>query len=493
MKLRAKLSVSFLLVALVIAAVGSLVFLNSKSIADSFNMIDKGYVPQIIALQQMRTDSITVYSRALEYTVEENQTELRDYLSEIAGAEQDFNSTYQSFETTSSIQDPYQGNNQQQSIISPIKRDWNDFVSKSKVVINLVDGKADDETVADAREDMERSQEKFNSTIEGILKHEVGQNQALQSAVDGAQSTSLILIVSGFAAAAIFAITLGNFVARRISAPVSRLRNALDDLVHGKYDTEILKAPADEVGDLVTHFGNVREQLKEKDRMKDEFINLAAHELRTPVLPIILTAEELAEEIDGDRTKDKIERILRNAGRLQKLTKDILDVSKIESNSLKLQKEKTDIKNLVSDIVQDVSLKIQDGQDIKIICESALPAGIHEVLIDRGRISEVLVNLLDNAINFTDKGTISVRLEQETKQSRDFIQIKVTDTGRGIDESIKDRLFQKFVTKSDRAKGTGLGLYLCKGIVEAHGGRIGAENNKDGKGGATFTVELPIA
>ena len=136
------------------------------------------------------------------------------------------------------------------------------------------------------------------------------------------------------------------------------------------------------------------------------------------------------------------------------------------------------------DVIQDATLRIADDQNVEITFVCSLPQEKQEIMIDKGRINEVLINLLDNAINFTDKGTISVRLE-ESKQSPDnnFIQVKVADGGRGIDESIKDKLFQKFVTKSDRARGTGLGLYICKGIVEAYGGKIWAENNEDNRDG----------
>jgi signal transduction histidine kinase len=113
---------------------------------------------------------------------------------------------------------------------------------------------------------------------------------------------------------------------------------------------------------------------------------------------------------------------------------------------------------------------------------------MEELVIDRGRISQVLVNLVDNAVNFTESGPIRVAIEPD---SAGHVKVSIIDSGKGIDPSVKPKLFGKFVSKSDRAKGTGLGLYLCKAIIESHGGTISGENNASGKG-ATFSFTLPV-
>lgn len=231
------------------------------------------------------------------------------------------------------------------------------------------------------------------------------------------------------------------------------------------------------------------ERLTEQDKMKDEFINIAAHELRTPVLPIILSAEGLAEEIGSNNSK--IEIILRNARRINKLTNDILDVSRIKSNTFRLQKEQVSLKKIIEESIQDVIFKMAENKshNLKIAIDSKLPEGKDEISADRGRLNQVFANLLDNAVNFTDQGTITVSLQQGTDPG--FIEVRVTDTGKGIDPAIRPRLFEKFATKSEKAKGTGLGLYLCKAIVEAHGGRIWAEDNIGAGNGAVFAFSLP--
>jgi K+-sensing histidine kinase KdpD len=226
----------------------------------------------------------------------------------------------------------------------------------------------------------------------------------------------------------------------------------------------------------------IYKKLQELDELKEEFVNIAAHELRTPVLPIILTAESLSDDMGADNAKIGI--ILRNAGRLNRLTNQILDISRLDSNTFKLKKESVDIMTVVKDVVHNPFFKANSKVDVTV--RSALDG--KELMIDKERVAQVLFNLLDNATKFTADGVVTVGVSQEDGH----VRIDVADTGKGIDESIRDRLFTKFATKSTaELKGTGLGLYLCKKIVEAHGGKIWAKNNND-KVGATFTFTLPI-
>ncbi|MDQ3726795.1 MAG: HAMP domain-containing histidine kinase, partial [Thermoproteota archaeon] len=232
------------------------------------------------------------------------------------------------------------------------------------------------------------------------------------------------------------------------------------------------------------------EKLKEADSLQREFINIAAHELRTPIQPILGMAESIESTLqvkkDASSIKpEEVRMIARNARRLQRLSEDILDIARIESNSLTLHKSLFNLKNVLTLLLQDFRKQIQmDGRDVKILYQQ--PDDI-EVYADKERIMQVLGNLLSNALKFTKQGTITIRAEQSDDKSQ--LTVKITDTGLGIDHTLLLRLFTKFATKSD--KGTGLGLYISKSIVEAHGGRIWAENNIDGKG-ATFTFTLPI-
>ena len=232
------------------------------------------------------------------------------------------------------------------------------------------------------------------------------------------------------------------------------------------------------------------EQLKVHDKMQREFINIAAHELRTPIMPILGEAEFIKHQFDNKKKtveieKEQVSLIIRNAKRLDRLASDILDVAKIESQSLKLNKERFNLKAVLSAAVQDLGDHIAKNIGNDPSLEVLYNANDIIVSADKERITQVISNLLSNALKFTEEGYISISAE---KKGKDVI-VTVEDTGVGIDPEILPRLFSKFVTKSE--KGTGLGLYISKNIVEKHGGKIWAENNADGKG-ATFVFRIPI-
>lgn len=236
------------------------------------------------------------------------------------------------------------------------------------------------------------------------------------------------------------------------------------------------------------------EKLKEADKMKTEFINVAAHELRTPIQPIIGLGEVLRSRntLNPQEYNEYLDVIIRNAKRLQQLADDILDVTKIESQSLKLKNERFDLQELVTAIVNEYSqLIIKSNKNVKLeyrLKQEQKNTSSFFVYADRVRISQVLSNLLTNAIKFTNEGDIIVTAEIHDG-NKNSIVVRVKDNGAGIDSEILPQLFAKFASKS--FQGTGLGLFISKSIIEAHGGKMWAENNSDGKG-ATFYFSLPL-
>ena len=236
------------------------------------------------------------------------------------------------------------------------------------------------------------------------------------------------------------------------------------------------------------------EKLKEADKMKTEFINVAAHELRTPIQPIIGLGEVLRSRntLNPQEYNEYLDVIIRNAKRLQQLADDILDVTKIESQSLKLKIERFDLQELVTAIVNEYSqLIIKSNKNVKLeyrLKQEQKNTSSFFVYADRVRISQVLSNLLTNAIKFTNEGDIIVTAEIHDG-NKNSIVVRVKDNGAGIDTEILPQLFAKFASKS--FQGTGLGLFISKSIIEAHGGKMWAENNSDGKG-ATFYFSLPL-
>jgi signal transduction histidine kinase len=230
------------------------------------------------------------------------------------------------------------------------------------------------------------------------------------------------------------------------------------------------------------------EKLREHDSMQKAFINIAAHELRTPAQAILGFSLLLKKHPE---IKDKlVDGIYKNASRLQKLINNILDVTTIESHSLNLNKEKFDLNYAIYNLVGEYRHQIKKANSrIKLIYDYNNHIFVES---DKERIIQVISNLLDNAIKFTkDGGEISISCEVDKKD--DFtkqVVVGIRDSGSGINSEIFPRLFTKFVTKS--YQGTGLGLFISKNIVEEHGGRIWANNNEDGIKGSTVAFSLPL-
>jgi two-component system, OmpR family, sensor histidine kinase VicK len=237
------------------------------------------------------------------------------------------------------------------------------------------------------------------------------------------------------------------------------------------------------------------QQLKIQEKMQKEFINTAAHELRTPVQPIIGLTEIIRKELKEGRQKDLVTVISRNAQRLKKLSEDIIDVTRIESNSLNSDKEHFEIKELILHII----INYKNNTNFEKVKFDYILDDDFTIYADRIGISRVISNLIDNSIKFSPNGGIvsiilqrkdtSITNEHEDEKGGEIVIVSVKDTGIGIGSDIFPKLFTKFITKS--FQGMGLGLFISKNIVEAHGGRIWAENNKDGKG-ATFSFSLPL-
>jgi two-component system, OmpR family, sensor histidine kinase VicK len=238
--------------------------------------------------------------------------------------------------------------------------------------------------------------------------------------------------------------------------------------------------------ELLWNERTLNEELKKAYKMQKEFINVASHELRTPTQAILGMSGLL--QYYPEKKDELIEIILRNAKRLQTLTENILDLTRIESQTFRLEKERFNIYELLSDVIKDLTERIKsDNKNIRLVYDQKDTD--HHIIVeaDKVRIIQVLSNILNNALKFTNEGQITIRaLESNNKKE---IIVSISDTGSGINKDIFAKLFSKFATKS--YQGTGLGLYISKSIVEAHGGRIWAENNAGGRG-ATFMFTLPV-
>jgi two-component system sensor histidine kinase VicK len=241
------------------------------------------------------------------------------------------------------------------------------------------------------------------------------------------------------------------------------------------------------------------ERIKQNGNMQIEFINIASHELRTPMQPILGLTQIILSKIKDTEQIELLDTVIRNAKRLKQITDDIFDVTRIESHSLNLNKEQFDLNEQIKTVINDIKNQINmryNNNAVKLLFETKRKEG-NGVFIkaDKIRIYEVISNLLKNAIKFTKEGTISITTEEKKRKKTGKggeVIVKIKDTGIGMPSNILPNLFSKFATGSTFRRGIGLGLFISRSIIEAHGGRIWAENNIDGKG-ATFAFSLPLS
>ena len=286
-------------------------------------------------------------------------------------------------------------------------------------------------------------------------------------------STMVIIVVGSMAFGIAFLILSWN----------KRLEGAVESR------TVQLKKTNESLTESNSLLASANKQLEIHDNMQKEFINVAAHELRTPIMPILGEAELIENDFSDNEftkvSKDQISSIIRNAKRLDRLAADILDVTNIEGKSLKLNKATFDIDEILSQLVTEYSRQIEND----VVKHGKLAIDyehIHvKIFADKFRITQVISNIINNAIKFTDEGVITIKAIVDD----DTLSVNISDTGKGIDNEIINRLFDKFVSRSEQ--GTGLGLFISKNIIESHGGKIIGFNNENGSG-STFLFTLPI-
>jgi signal transduction histidine kinase len=299
--------------------------------------------------------------------------------------------------------------------------------------------------------------------------------------VDQQKILNLITVIAiGALAATVATVVLvwNKRLSKVVTARTSELRISNQSLIESNKQLQAAN----------TLLGEANEQLQVHDRLQREFVNIAAHELRTPIQPLLAAAELLETQFrDSEEikvTRPEIDMILRNAKRLERLSSDILEISRIDSGALKLNKENFSLAYIIADAIKDA--KAQSIFDPGKVMITYYPDDIF-IYADKDKITQVMTNLLANAIKFTKEGTISITTERD--EDNKIANVTIKDTGSGIDPEVLPKMFKKFVTKSE--KGTGIGLYISKKIVEAHGGTILGENNPDGQGAAfKFTVPL---
>jgi signal transduction histidine kinase len=300
----------------------------------------------------------------------------------------------------------------------------------------------------------------------------------------------LTIILAGTAAA--IAIAVGVYMSNSISKPIAKLTHAADQIGKGNFEVETsVSTNFDEIGMLCNHFGNMKDQLKNKEKMQNEFLSVASHELRTPIQPILSYADMAGKGIIKPEAALKV--IMAEGKRLLQLANDILDITRIEGGRMRYNVEKVLLNEFISEIARSHQLvNASKNPGVQLNLRVDTDPGL-SIFVDRTRMSQVMNNIIENAVRFTQNGSVNIEtsyLQAERKE----VSISVTDTGPGISPNVSPRLFGKFVTDAgtiNNRQGSGLGLFISKAIVEAHGGRISGQNNAN-RVGATFTITLPI-
>jgi signal transduction histidine kinase len=351
--------------------------------------------------------------------------------------------------------------------------------------------------------------------IDSRIDAEFADMQVKQAAVltDIGNGTNLAIFLTIAVIGVIGAI--GGFVAYSLSKRVIELKKTANTIAKGDLETKITTAGSDEIADLASSFEQMRTslvqaqeelkgrnqqlselnvvlekaniELKKLDRLKDEFISIASHELRSPIHPILGYASMARDGLVPN--KDALDIIYKEAKRLQKLANDILDVSRIESGTLPYAMKKMGIHEALASCIEAMRPSVE-AAGLSITADFDEEHGEVELVGDKDRLTQVFMNLMGNSLKFTKKGGLTVGTRMNAASGH--FEITFNDTGGGIPAEILPRLFGKFVTKKvgeDEAHGTGLGLFISKAIVTAHGGRISAYNNAKG---ATFKIELPV-
>lgn len=331
---------------------------------------------------------------------------------------------------------------------------------------------------------------------------------ALGSYADN-NSQNLIILQIFLAVLNIGILVLILYLVSRILKPISELTQATSEIKKGNLRYHVEQKSDDELGELTDSFNSMinsirnfieeqrrlsdelktaNEEIQQRERMKDEFINVAAHEMRTPVQPILGLSELLKamrheNKLPVTKEEELLDMIISNAKRLLLLQENILDVSRIENKLLKLNKDQCDLVEIISTAIQDTENQI----DKNMVEMRYNPSETNPPLVyaDRAKLTQVVSNLLNNAIKFTQAGSITVDVVKDDNEAI----VRIKDTGAGIHPRVESKLFSKFVTNS--SSGTGLGLFISKSIVEAHGGKISGSNNTNDKG-ATFSFSLPL-
>jgi len=524
--IESKLMTAFFSIASLVVIVGIVGIVNSLHVYTTLNVVANSILPELLTSNKIQSSVNKISSDVVGFAIVSPATKQlhQERLQQIT---QDSNTLtalvdnlYKAAPDSKDSAEPY----------SVLKHLTSEYSTISLQLINSRYNGMNEQSILN----LISSADNIRNDIDDIINKRINtQNNQLQSEIakanDSIHAQQQEIIISSIVAF-LMSFVIGRHISlNSIIKPLSKLKQATIQVAHGNFDyiEQKCSIPSqsnnnddyDEIGELSLQFDNMgqmlnqrtrelessnkqlslaNEQLKVNDKLQRDFINIAAHELKTPVESLLLGSEQLKDILPNNEV---LSIVIRSAKKLQALSNTILDAARVESGTFKIYTERVNIKDIISDALEITNCCITsynkgdndyNNNGLNIINQ------VIDIFIDadRDRITQVVSNLLNNSMK-----SIEEQEQQEGEPERVIsivtqirgnseLVVSVSDNGKGIDSEIMPRLFTKFATKS--FDGTGLGLFISKSIVEAHGGKMWAENNADGKG-ATFYFSLPLS
>jgi signal transduction histidine kinase len=515
--IKSKLMIAFFSIASLVVIVGIVGIVNSLHVNTALNSVASDPLPELLLAYNIKTAVNRISSDVVGFAIVSPMTTQshQERLQQIMQDNKTLTLLVDQLDKTSDLKEEDESDSA-----------LNDLTSQYSIVsLQLINSKysgMDEKSIINLISSADTLRDKIDTIIDERIRienTEIKNQNAKASESIRIQQEEILFSSIGVV---LMSLVIGRHISlNSIIKPLSGLKQATVQVAHGDFGfvEQEKTSQADEIGELSILFDNMRqtlnqrtmelessnkqlslanEQLKVHDRMQRDFINIAAHELRTPIEPLLLGSEQLKHMLPND---ELVSIVLRNAKKLQTLSNTILDAARIEGGTFKLYKEHVNIKDIILEVLELTTGSNEEDDGLKISYESK------DIFIDadKDRIVQVVSNLLSNAVKFIkekeedddgDQGeeeerhiTIVTHTGVEKGEEDNKLIVSIIDNGKGIDPEVIPRLFTKFATKS--FDGTGLGLYICKNIIEDHSGKIWAENNKEGKG-ATFSFSLPL-
>ena len=289
-------------------------------------------------------------------------------------------------------------------------------------------------------------------------------------------------VLAATAAALLIALMGGWIVAQALARRVRRLEQAANDVAEGRFIEPLPVTSEDELGQLTRTFNEMQAQLRQVDVARKEFVATASHELRTPIFSLAGFVELLQdEELDDETRREFLDTMAEQVARLQKLTVDLLDLSRLDAGSVELHREAVELTDLARSIVREFSPALADhGTELEI----KLPKAGLQASCDRERVAQIIRILLDNALRHTPEGT---NVTVSANRDNGAAELTVADMGPGMSDGVRSKAFERFYT-GDAARGAGLGLAIARELAERMDGRI---ELRSANGSTAFTLALP--